>query len=780
MRRWVVSGIDKIPQQIDGKNAAIDNPDTWEFFSKIQAVVSQDKALLPVVVVQHQLLCLDLDNCLDSEGKLSSLAQEILNTIVSYAEISRGGRGLHIFFLGKKPGHSCRAPGLEFYGGENAHFITVTGAVYANRSELRFVPQEIIDAFYFEYFPQKEKSVDTDCPKSPSMPDEEIIRLCRIAKNGEAFIALFEHGDLRAYHDDHSAADAALCAFLAFFSQNIDQIDRLFQRSALHKDERRKQKWSRPDYKSNTITRAIRLHKDFFQPKRELGANPRKGTWEQPVWPEVGGDPVDELFPCHCLPQIVQRAVQEVARDVRVDPAMAAVSAIGTLSLVTGKKVTVIEKEGLEHHPSLFLLCIALPVERKSESYKRILDPLRDLLETDISEWEIKRRRIIAHNESVQEQIGAVKSKIRETAKQPGESKKLLEDLRERLAALHGEIREIPAHPKNWIDDSTPEKLKKNLYQHKGEFGLFSAEGRTILHTIQNPDGQNATAKSLYTCATWGDALDRDRVTGGEAGEGERWELRHPALTIVAFVQPDAWKSFSEDPIMRGNGTLSRICVARPRSLVGSRMESEEEPPYNVGEVLPFVTLLDRIRKWRPEQTLRVPLSKEAARARRLFFNAWEAEIGPGGTYEDVADLVGRSASITSRLSLLLAVARSAEKNSLGQPLEITVEDWLNAQEIEEWFMTNGIDSLRSQSRSHEDCESRVFTWLGKEFHSGGKEFLASTLRNRCRLTKEETTQVISSFETRGVIKVGRKSRGKSFYYDINPQIPEVQEDAAN
>lgn len=86
---------------------------------------------------------------------------------------------------------------------------------------------------------------------TPELSDEEIIGLCRRARNAAKFERLFDHGDTSGYAS-HSEADQALVNILVFYTRDEAQIDRLFRRSGLMRG-----KWERHDYRSRTIRRAL-------------------------------------------------------------------------------------------------------------------------------------------------------------------------------------------------------------------------------------------------------------------------------------------------------------------------------------------------------------------------------------------------------------------------------------------------------------------------------------------------------------------------------------------
>jgi primase-polymerase (primpol)-like protein len=60
-----------------------------------------------------------------------------------------------------------------------------------------------------------------------------VLELLRIAKNKDKFKRLYDHGDLADYGGDESAADQALVNLIYFYTQDEDQIDRIFRGSAL-------------------------------------------------------------------------------------------------------------------------------------------------------------------------------------------------------------------------------------------------------------------------------------------------------------------------------------------------------------------------------------------------------------------------------------------------------------------------------------------------------------------------------------------------------------------
>ena len=96
-----------------------------------------------------------------------------------------------------------------------------------------------------------------------------MIEKARGAKDGAAFDRLFLAGDMGDHGGDDSAADLALCSHLTFWSQDCDQVDRLFRRSGLYRE-----KWGRDDYRRRTIAKALERD-EVYSPVPRIVASER-------------------------------------------------------------------------------------------------------------------------------------------------------------------------------------------------------------------------------------------------------------------------------------------------------------------------------------------------------------------------------------------------------------------------------------------------------------------------------------------------------------------------
>jgi len=146
--------------------------------------------------------------------------------------------------------------------------------------------QREIDALTRQYLPPAadppRENGRTSRTVSEGLSDDEVIGLGREAKNAAKFSALFDRGDTGAYDGDDSSADLALVSILAFYTQEMDQIDRIFSRSALYRPE----KWGkRADYRKKTIDKALDgLTETYSKPGVQVRSHSHSlgklGSWE--------------------------------------------------------------------------------------------------------------------------------------------------------------------------------------------------------------------------------------------------------------------------------------------------------------------------------------------------------------------------------------------------------------------------------------------------------------------------------------------------------------------
>ncbi|NUE02357.1 hypothetical protein HUB97_07625 [Halorubraceae archaeon YAN] len=288
-----------------GSYASTTDRSTWCSLDTALSYVSDGNATGIGFVFSDKdpIVGVDLDKCRDPDtGVTENWAQEIIEQLDSYTEISPSKTGYHVLVTGDLPSGGNRRGGIELY--ENARFFTVTGERVRGRPQQLQERSAALASVHARYInPVQEKTggnktktegnaagdrglqlgegtdrdVDSRSQTSDrglgsgsesSLDDAELVSRAQGAANGDKFDRLWR-GDIQGY-DSHSEADMALCMILAFWSNGDRvQMDRLFRHSDLFRE-----KWDvshfsdGSTYGEKTIERAIDMTSEFYTPAR--------------------------------------------------------------------------------------------------------------------------------------------------------------------------------------------------------------------------------------------------------------------------------------------------------------------------------------------------------------------------------------------------------------------------------------------------------------------------------------------------------------------------------
>ena len=301
--QWVCYRRDKTPvDPKSGQAAKANDPNTWGTFEQAVRYFEKHKqngiAGIGREFSFYDPYCgIDLDHCRDPKtGEIEAWAREIVERFNSYTEVSPSGTGLHVWIKAKLPpgaDHQKNLPGggkIEVY--DCLRFFTVSGHHVKGTPATVQDRDKELKSFYAQVI-AKPKAPPKSAGPGPtlSLADSEIIEKARSAQNGNKFDRLMQ-GDTSEYGGDDSSADLALCCLLAFWTQDRDQIDRVFRASNLYRD-----KWERADYRERTINKALAGVTETFKPRSKPqdrpGAaraqekpRPRPQTSTTPIWPQ--------------------------------------------------------------------------------------------------------------------------------------------------------------------------------------------------------------------------------------------------------------------------------------------------------------------------------------------------------------------------------------------------------------------------------------------------------------------------------------------------------------
>lgn len=229
----------KIPYSINGTTASVTNPDDWSNFDDIcRAYRNGNHSGIGFVFSEFDPYAfVDLD---DTEGNQADLQRQIkvLKEFDSYSELSPSGKGLHIIVKGRIPQGRKRSH-IEIYS--SGRYATMTGNVYENKTiEDR---HDLLNQLFVQMAGSSPQTYVYSGDEKETESDEQIINQASSATNGEKFKQLLS-GDWQSLYPSQSEADIAFIDIVAFYTQNKNQITRIFRASQLG----RRNKAQRKDY----------------------------------------------------------------------------------------------------------------------------------------------------------------------------------------------------------------------------------------------------------------------------------------------------------------------------------------------------------------------------------------------------------------------------------------------------------------------------------------------------------------------------------------------------
>jgi putative DNA primase/helicase len=126
LRQWLCWRIEerdgkptKVPYSpLTGEKASTTNPENWASYSEaVEAYREHGYDGIGVVFSEDDPFCgVDLDGCLNPEtGEIEGWAQEIIEDLDSYTEVSPSGRGVHVLIRGELPPGRNRKGRIEMY-----------------------------------------------------------------------------------------------------------------------------------------------------------------------------------------------------------------------------------------------------------------------------------------------------------------------------------------------------------------------------------------------------------------------------------------------------------------------------------------------------------------------------------------------------------------------------------------------------------------------------------------------------------------------------------------
>jgi Protein of unknown function (DUF3987) len=462
-----------------------------------------------------------------------------------------------------------------------------------------------------------------------------------------------------------------------------------------------------------------------------------------PIFPSL---PNSEPFPLDALCPGLSRASKAIASKVQVPPAIAAQAVLATASLAASAHANVMLPYGQSRPLTMFLVTIAASGDRKSTADNEALWPIHKREAALREEYEVAMKTWrVAHAA-----WGAEKRKIE------GNSKLDFSERKERLAAL-GEEPERPLTPLLVTGNLTVEGLTKNWPNSHAALGLFTAEGGMFT----GGHGMNDENR-LKTAATLSELWDGAPVKRVRAQDGILTLLGR-RLSAHLMLQPEAAAEFFANRTLRDQGLLSRILIAAPQSVAGTRLYKE---PQSSDEAViraygaRLLSILEEPPRLAPGTRNELDprdlhMSADARLVWREFYDLVEIQCGEGNDLAPIGDFAAKAAEHAARIAGVMTIFDDLHANEIG------VVAMRNAVTIADWYVG---ETLRLAAAGRTDPHlmraAGLLDWLkaqpGKK--AGFREILQ--FGPNATRTKAAAEEALSILEAHGwIFNVSNKPR---------------------
>jgi hypothetical protein len=414
-----------------------------------------------------------------------------------------------------------------------------------------------------------------------------------------------------------------------------------------------------------------------------------------PLFPPL---PPSVAYPTQALGGMLAKAAFAIAHKVQVPEAIAAQSVLAATALTAQAIADIRLPYGQTRPLSLYFVTDAFSGDRKTSADTEALWPIRkreqalgEIFRDEHYRWSINNAAWTAERKKIE---GNRKISF-------SERKAALEQL--------GPAPEQPLHPFLTAPDPTIEGLTKAWVHAPASLGLFSAEGGQFIGGY----GMSQDHR-LKTAAALSEMWEAKTIKRIRASDGVTI-LRGRRLSMHMLVQPEASASFLSDPILRGQGLLSRIMVAAPDSIAGTRLYRDTDAQDDAA-IRDYGARILQILEMRwplaegqrnelnpPELTI----APDAAQAWIEFYNAVERRCGPNNELGAIGDFAAKAAEQAARIAGVLTIfhnpgATEVDAGAMG-----------NAVVIMDWYIN---ETLRLQRAARTDAKliraQRLLDWL--------------------------------------------------------------------
>lgn len=437
-----------------------------------------------------------------------------------------------------------------------------------------------------------------------------------------------------------------------------------------------------------------------FPPAPE--ATPKQSRHPEAPRPLMREMPAAEPFPVESLGSLLGDGAQAINDRVQAPMAICANSVLATATLAIQAHADVILPIGSDRQKpvSAYFVTIAETGERKTECDFHAMWPVRQRERQLRDEYDAKRESYLNDK--------AAWDKAREAALKQGKGNRMA--IKAALDKL-GPPPIPPLEPMLTSTEPTYEGLCKQFATHHPSLGIFTSEGGQFIggHGMKDEN-------KLRTAGGLSGLWDGEPVRRVRAGDGATI-LPGRRLSGHIMAQPEVSSILFNDPLLMGQGLLSRLLVAQPESAAGTRMPRKEKAETaaqlkTYGDTL--LKIMERVPptkngKANELQPRAVPLSADAITKWLEFVAHVERSIGQGGELEPVKGFANKLPEHAARLAAVLTLVENINAH------EITVDALERGIALAEHYATEAL-RIFEFSRANTDLvlAQRLLDWIQK------------------------------------------------------------------
>jgi hypothetical protein len=267
-------------------------------------------------------------------------------------------------------------------------------------------------------------------------------------------------------------------------------------------------------------------------------------------------------FPLTALPSLLANYVEAVSNTTQTPIDLAGVLSLALVASITsGLRIRV--RDGFEVFANLFAVVAVAVGEGKSPVYREMMKALEIIEQRLQDEAAPVIRKARARKEVALANLVAVQKQLKSLKILPEDRAALLPVLEEAQAAYDAIV--VPARPRIYTQEATPEGLLKLLSEQGGRMAALDDEGGELFELLFRYSQSGNANQGVYLRGHDGGRYTADWSTKASV------DIESTLLTLGLTVQPGVIQNLSSDPALRARGLLARILYSLPGSNVGYR-----------------------------------------------------------------------------------------------------------------------------------------------------------------------------------------------------------------